>query len=125
MPQNVLYSLIHSNSYEIEPTQSVLCEVDELAEVIQQRHPSLTPIAFYLSALALGKKDEVLISTSEPYAFGPYEVVQNLAESEHTRKTKAFLEFRNVLGVLYGRVSLPPDSGLNMVTESPSTAGRW
>ena len=107
IPQSVLYSSIHSSSYEVEPTQNVICDVGEFAQAIQQYHPPLTPIVFYLSALALGKKNEVLISTSEPCTFGPYEVMRDLAESEVVRKTNDFLNFRNVLTLLYGRASLP------------------
>ena len=91
---------MHSSSYEVEPTQNITCDVHEFAQAIQQYHPALTPIVFYLSALALGKKNEVLISTSGHCTFGPYEVMQDLADSELTRKTNEVLNFKNVLAVL-------------------------
>ena len=70
IPQNVRYSLIHSNSYEVEPTQNAICDVGAFAQAIRTYHPPLAPIAFYLSALALGKKNEVLISTNASHTFG-------------------------------------------------------
>ena len=107
IPQSLLYSLIQSNRYEIAPIQNTICGVNELALAIQEYQPALTPIVFYLSALALGKKNEVLISTSDPCTFGPYDVMQDLAESTFTQQTNDFMNFRNVLAILYGRVSLP------------------
>ena len=106
MPQSILYSLMHSNTYEIELTSNVVCGVDEFAQAIQQYHPRLTPIVFYLSALALGKKNEVLISTSEPFPFGPSEIIPDLADGELAHKTNDILNFKNVLTLLYGRASL-------------------
>ena len=100
------FSLVASQDYPITVAPVATCGVNELADAIQTYHPMITPFAFYLTALALDKKSEVLIPTETGHTFGSFEVLRDLPDGDLKRKTVEFMTFRNVLHVLYGRVAL-------------------
>ena len=86
--------------YAAEVAAVEQCGVRELAEAIVAYRPALQ-WAGYLAALLLGQKTELPIPTQTNYTFGSFGVMEGLPDSDLKCKTVAFMNFRNVLRVLY------------------------
>jgi Calcineurin-like phosphoesterase len=93
--------------FPIEITPFGRCGVDELAREMKNYQESLSPLAYYLSALLLDQKTDLLIPGQNGFAFGAFSVLQASPDSELCRKTTNFLTFKNVLRVFYKRLPFP------------------
>ena len=100
-PANGNFSTHDSNEYQFELAPIGMCKVKELADEIHIKYPILKPLAYYLAALVLGKKTDLLIPNQVDHIFGSFEVIQNFSKSDLKCKTVKFMKFRNVLRVLY------------------------
>jgi predicted phosphodiesterase len=106
-PASGAFEFSSTIEYPIEITPTGRCGVSELAEAMRAHLPSLAPLAHYFSALLLGAKTEILIPSSTSYTFGTLAVLQTQPDSDLKRRTAAFMAFRNVFRVFYGRRPLP------------------
>ena len=104
-PATGTFSNAEPTSYVMEIAPSGRCSVAELANALASFHAALAPWANYLAAVLLERKTELPILTNDGSAFGAFAVV---AETENRLRdaTIAFMAFRNVLRVLYGRADL-------------------
>lgn len=93
-------------TYSIEIESAGICSVTELAQALRDYHPTLKTLSHYLSALLLDQKAELPVPASGSHAFATFAVSQSLPASDLKQRTAAFMRFRNVLRVLYKRVSL-------------------
>ena len=99
------FSAAETTPYPADITPTSTCAVSELAEALGKYHNSLAPRAHYLSAVLLDQKAELPIPTNTGHAFSAFAVVAE-TESPLRAPTVNFMTFRNVLRVLYGRLSL-------------------
>ena len=99
------FSAAETTTYPADITPTSTCTVPELAEALGNFHNSLARRAHYLAAVLLDQKAELPIPTDTSHAFGPFAVVAR-TESPLRAPTVTFMTFRNVLRVLYGRLSL-------------------
>ncbi len=105
-PNNSMFSSTASEEYRIEVNPQDIYGVDELAGTMKGYCTSLGQWPHYLSALLLGQKSEVLICTSDDYAFGSLAVSQAPPVSDLQEKTNSFMAFKNVLCVLHKDIPL-------------------
>lgn len=105
-PASGAFSFASSEEYRIEVTPSGTCSVAELAQAMKTYRASLSPFAHYLSALLLDQKSEIPIPAQNGHTFGSFAVLQVQPDSEIRRNTIEFMAFKNVLRVLYKRISL-------------------
>jgi predicted phosphodiesterase len=100
------FALTSSETFPIEVTSSEECGVGELALAIEEYSPTLSSVAYYLSALLLEAKSELPIPTQSGHTFGSFALLRAQANSELQLAAVNFMAFRNVLRVFYGRISL-------------------
>jgi predicted MPP superfamily phosphohydrolase len=105
-PKDGLFSFTSSRDYPIK-LPAVTCSVAELAQVMKTYSVKLSPWAHYLSALLLDQKAEFPISAQKGHAFGSFDVIQGLPDSDLKHKTSEFMAFKNVLRVFYKSFPLP------------------
>ena len=105
-PRNGTYLIECSDDFPIELAPIAMCSLDELAVAIQVTYPSLEPISHYLAALTLGKKTEIPILTDHGFTFGSFEALKGLGDEGLNREANHFLNFSNIIRVLYGREEL-------------------
>ncbi|MGF1517457.1 MAG: metallophosphoesterase family protein [Nodosilinea sp.] len=79
---------------------TVTCEIGNLGKAIETYCSSLSFIAYYLAALLLERKREVLIPIGESYAFCSFELLSDEPNSKLKEVTTAFMELRNPLRLL-------------------------
>jgi hypothetical protein len=100
------FSRAERNEYRIEVAPAALCGVEELADVIRSHHGNSVGYPYYLAALLLDQKSEVVIPAQNGYTFGSLGLLQSLPDGELKQKATTFIDFRNALRVLYKRVPL-------------------
>lgn len=105
-PADGVFSLESSAEYPVEITAAAACDVGELAQAMTAYCASLSPFAYYLSALLLDQKLEFPIASQKGHVFGSFALLLDQPEDELQRKTIAFAAFKNVLRVHYNRVTL-------------------
>jgi predicted phosphodiesterase len=105
-PADGAFSFESRREYPVEITSSAACDVGELAQAMMAYCASLSPFAYYLSALLLDQKVEFPIAGQKGHVFGSFALLLDQPEDELQRKTMEFVAFKNVLRVLYGRVTL-------------------
>lgn len=102
-PGKGAFALSNAKTFPIRLTPTAKCSLDELAAAITAFDATLASHSYYLAALLLGLKTEVLIPGQAGYAFGALAVLQSQSANGLYLKTVAFLRFQNVLEVFYGR----------------------
>ena len=105
-PSNTAFSYSARQVSRIEVAPLDVCQLDELAHAIAIYNDKLESLAYYLSALLLDHKTDLLVPSDNGYVLASFGVLESQPESALKRKTEAFLTFRNVLRVLYGRITL-------------------
>lgn len=105
-PSNTTFSYSTRLVSRIEVAPLDVCQLEELAHAIALYSDKLEPLAYYLSALLLDHKTDLLVPSDTGYVLASFNVLESQPESTLKSKTEAFLTFRNVLRVLYGRVAL-------------------
>ena len=101
------FSAAQSKDYRFDVTPIDSFGVGDLAKEIRAYCSALSPWSHYLSALILNIKAELpILSFGMEYAFGPFDLCSTLPESDLKHKTIKFMEFRNILNVLYNRLTL-------------------
>ncbi|MBE3064269.1 MAG: hypothetical protein IMZ69_04550 [Spirochaetes bacterium] len=93
-------------AYPMEVRPSGQCTIGDLAQALRRHHAALAPRAYYLAALLLEQKAELPIPAQGGHVFGSFAVLVAQPMSALRQSTVEFMAFRNVLRVLYGRVSL-------------------
>ena len=99
-------------SYESKKTFALVidaahqCSLKELGDAIEAYRPSLSDVANYLAALLLDMQAEVPITAGSFYAFGSYDVLQDLQTDELKSATTAFMAVRNPLRLLAAQMPL-------------------
>jgi predicted MPP superfamily phosphohydrolase len=89
----------------LAPTQQ--CGLRELADTIGTTLPVCAPSAHYLAALILGTKADFPNARPRGFEFCSIDLIRKEPSSELQEATLRFSTFRNVLGLLYGRMDLP------------------
>jgi predicted phosphodiesterase len=105
-PANGTFSFESPAVYPVDITAAATCDVGELAQAMTVYCPSLSPFAYYLSALLLDQKLEFPIASQKGHVFGSFALLLDQLEDELQSKTIDFVAFKNVLRVLYNRVTL-------------------
>ena len=105
-PANGAFSLESSAEYPVELTAAATCDVGELAQAMTAYCASLSPFAYYLSALLLDQKLEFPIAGQKGHVFGSFALLLAQPEDDLQRKAVPFAAFKNILRVLYNRVAL-------------------
>lgn len=105
-PANGTFSFESPAEYPVEITAAATCDVGELAEAMTAYCAYLSPVAYYLSALLLDQKLEFPIAGQKGHVFGSFALLLDQPEDELRRRTLEFVAFKNVLRVLYNRVTL-------------------
>ena len=105
-PATGSFFLASSDTYNFEVSPQGNCRVGDLATAIGRHFSLLEPWAHYLSALVLDQKAEFPIPTQTGHAFGSFDVLQVVPNGELKHATIGFLTFRNILRVLFNRLSL-------------------
>ena len=104
-PNNNTFQLHSSHSYPIEVASSAKCDFGELAQVLKAHTD--TPWPYYLAALILDYKAEIVITSHSGSTMASLQFVQQSPTGTDLREeTIAFFGFRNVLRVLHGRSSI-------------------
>jgi tetratricopeptide (TPR) repeat protein/predicted MPP superfamily phosphohydrolase len=103
-PASGAFNYIASRTYPIEVRPVAACGMGELADALSAYGVPCNP--YYLAALLLDRKAEVPVPAESGYALGSIAAMGEAGPSELQRDTAAFLAFRNVLRVLYGRAPL-------------------
>jgi len=106
-PADGSFSDASSDEYRIEVMPAETCGLGELAEAMSAYDAGLADRAYYLSALILDRKAELVIPAENGHSFASFAVLQESTDSDLKDKTEEFLRFRNVLHVLYQHVPLP------------------
>jgi hypothetical protein len=104
-PSTGTFSAELPSEYPVEVAPSAKCTVAELAEALGRHDRSLVPRAHYLSALLLDQKADLLIATNTVHGFGSFALLIE-TDSPLREPTIAFMAFKNVLRVLFGRAPL-------------------
>jgi predicted phosphodiesterase len=102
-PRQNSFNLNNEMSFPICLNPAAMCTVVELAEAIKGFDATLVPHSYYLAALLMERKEEVLIPIQGECIFASPAVLQNMEDDGYYRMVEAFLRFRNVLTVLCGR----------------------
>ena len=105
-PATGMFSFESPAEYPAEITAATTCAVGELARVMTAYCASLSPFAYYLSALLLDQKLEFPFARPKGHVFGSFALLLDQPEDELQRKTVEFVAFKNVLRVLYNRRAL-------------------
>lgn len=100
------FSAVSSNTFPFEISSSISCGIAELAEAISTRWASTSQFAYYLAAVLLAVKQEVIIPTTAGHTPGSPDVLWGQPASDLQMKTRAFIGFRNPLRLFSGRLSL-------------------
>jgi predicted phosphodiesterase len=95
-----------TTQYRIDLIPTGSCTLAELSDALREHDPELGLCPHYLAALLLDQKAELAISDQDDGAFASFAVLEALPNGELKRTTTAFMTFRNVLRVLYPRMSL-------------------
>ena len=104
-PNNSVFSSVGSEKYPIEVEPANVCSVEELAKAMVDYSAFLNQWPHYFSALLLGQKSDILITTQNNYTFGSFAVLQAEPTSDLQEKTANFMKFKNLIPVLYKRNS--------------------
>lgn len=105
-PANGTFSFESPAEYPVEITASTTSDVGELAQAMTAYCGTLSPFAHYLAALLLDQKVEFPIAGQKGHVFGSFALLLDQPEDELQHKTIDFVAFKNVLRVLYSRVTL-------------------
>lgn len=103
-PADAGFSHVWMRDFRIEVMPVGTCDVGELAAAITARTPTTWP--HYAAAVLLARKSELPVPVADGHAMASFDVFGVLPDGDLKRKTEAFLRFRNVLRVLYGRETL-------------------
>lgn len=105
-PAQGAFQFSNEEAFPIRLSTGSMCTVGELAEAIAKFDRTLLSHSYYLAALLMEQKAEVPIPGQGVHAFGAISVLQGMPEDDYCRKVVAFLRFRTVLTVFYGRYPL-------------------
>jgi predicted phosphodiesterase len=105
-PGTGTFAFSSSDTYPIDVALSVGCKVGDLASALAAYRPSLSPVAHYLAAVLLDRKAELAIPGATGYTFGSFAVLEAQPDTDLQRRARAFMSFKNVLRVFYGRMPL-------------------